>query len=66
MIKRVLFSVLMPHEGYIDVEASSDEEAIEIVSKMMKDNYKNFTVGKVYNLEDDPKILDDVPYKVLN
>ena len=42
--KRVLFSFLAPNEGYIDVEASSDEEATKIVTELMGPNYKELRI----------------------
>lgn len=42
--KQVLFSFLAPREGYILVDASSDEEATKIVTELMADNYEKFKI----------------------
>lgn len=48
--KRVVFSVLVPREGYIDVRASSNEEAIKIVQTLLGDNYAKYVVADVYDV----------------
>lgn len=60
---RVLFSMMAPREGYIDVDATSVEEATKIVNDLMKENYTNLVIAQVLPIE---VATETPPKEVLN
>lgn len=44
---QVLFSFMSPREGYMPVEAASEEDARKIVMDLMAKNYKDFTIASI-------------------
>ena len=52
---QVMFSVLIPREGYTVVNTDSEENAKKIITDLMGDNYKDLRIIQVLDMAEVPK-----------
>lgn len=55
-IYQVLFSFMSPREGYIPIEAETEDEARKIVTDLMANNYDRFTIASITETDQLPLI----------